>query len=188
MPNTPELAPALPRLLISACLLGNPVRYDGQSKPLHHAGLQRLQAAGRLFAFCPEMAGGLPVPRAPAEIVGGDGTRVIAGRARVMTQAGEDVSAHFVAGAERALALCRQQQISIAVLTESSPSCGSGQIYDGSFNRRPVPASGVTTAMLRQHGIRVFSQHQLEQALQLLLADENPLAGNGQRPVGKQPG
>jgi len=157
-----------PRLLVSACLLGDPVRYDGKAKQLQHAGLRRLQAAGRLVAFCPELAGGLPVPRPAAEILGGDGADVIAGRARVATAAGEDVSACFLAGAERALALCRQHGIRAALLTEGSPSCGSSRIYDGSFTRRVIAASGVTTALLREHGIRVFSQHQVDAAIEAL--------------------
>jgi uncharacterized protein YbbK (DUF523 family) len=153
---------------VSACLLGNPVRYDGKAKQLAHAGLCQLQAEGRLVAFCPEVAGGLPVPRAAAEIVGGDGADVIAGRGRVITGHGEDVSAFFLAGAERALALCRQHRIKTALLTEGSPSCGSSRIYDGSFTRRSIGASGVTTALLRQHGIRVFSQHQVDAAINSL--------------------
>lgn len=157
-----------PRLLVSACLLGNPVRYDGKAKPLAHAGLCQLQAAGRLVSFCPEVAGGLPVPRAAAEIVGGDGADVIAGRGRVTTAHGEDVSAYFLAGAERALALCRQHGIRTALLTEGSPSCGSSRIYNGSFTRRSIAASGVTTALLRQHGIRVFSQHEVDAAFKSL--------------------
>ena len=158
----------LPKLLVSACLLGNPVRYDGKSKNLNHLGLQQLLEQGRAIPFCPEVAGGLPVPRPPAECVSGDGSAVIAGSARVLTRDGEDLTANFLAGAEQALKLCRDKQIRVAVLTETSPSCGSTQIYDGSFSRRPVAASGVTTALLRQHGIVVFSQHQLEQALNYL--------------------
>jgi uncharacterized protein YbbK (DUF523 family) len=157
-----------PMLLVSACLLGDPVRYDGKAKRLAHAGLHRLQSAGQIIAFCPEVAGGLPVPRAAAEIVGGDGAAVIAGSASVKTGNGEDVSACFVAGAERALALCRQYGIETALLTEGSPSCGSSRIYDGSFTRRSIAASGVTTALLRQHGIRVFNQQQVDAAIRSL--------------------
>ena len=109
---------------MSACLLGDPVRYDGKAKRLAHDRLQRLQTAGRVVAFCPEVAGGLAVPRAAAEIVGGDGADVIGGR--------------------------------------------SSRIYDGSFTRRSIAASGVTTALLRQHGIRVFSQHQVDAAINSL--------------------
>jgi len=156
------------KLLVSACLLGDPVRYDGRSKPLCDEGLERLIAQGRVVRFCPEVAGGLPVPRPAAEIQGGDGDAVIAGVARVRTRAGEDVSDCFIAGAERTLELCRQQQVIAAVLSEASPSCGSGRIYDGSFTRRSIAASGVTTALLRQHGIEVFSQHQLAAAISYL--------------------
>jgi len=156
------------KLLVSACLLGDPVRYDGRSKPLHDEDLDRLLEQGRVIRFCPEVGGGLPVPRPAAEIQGGDGAAVIAGVATVQTRDGEDVSDYFIAGAEQALALCRQQQVKVAVLSEASPSCGSGQIYDGSFTRRSVAASGVTTALLRQHGIAVFNQHQLGDAISYL--------------------
>ena len=160
--------PARPRLLVSACLLGDPVRYDGNSKPLHHAGLEKLRAEGRLVAFCPETAGGLPVPRAPAEIVGGDGDAVLAGMARVETRLGDDVSDHFRSGAEQALQACRLHGIRTALLTERSPSCGSREIYDGSFSRQTIEAGGVTAALLRQQGIEVFNQHQVEAALDYL--------------------
>ncbi len=156
------------KLLISACLLGDPVRYDGRAKPLHHAGLAALIEQDRVIPFCPEVAGGLPVPRPAAEIVAGDGDAVIDGAARVQTRDGTDVTGCFLDGAERALAQCREQDIRIAVLTESSPSCGSGQIYDGSFTRSPTDGSGVTAALLRRHGIAVYSQHQLDEALDCL--------------------
>ena len=156
------------RMLVSACLLGNPVRYDARAKPLAHAGLQRLMAAGRVLAFCPEVAGGLPIPRPAAEIRGGDGAAVIDGRVRVTTHNGADVSDYFLEGARQALALCQQQGIRVALLTDRSPSCGSSEIYDGSFSRRRIAASGVTTALLRQHGISVFSEHQVDAALACL--------------------
>ena len=156
------------RLLISACLLGEPVRYDGRAKPLQHAGLAALIAKDRVIPFCPEVAGGLPVPRPAAEIVGGGGDAVIDGDARVKTRAADDVTEFFIDGARRALALCRRHDVRVAILTESSPSCGSGQIYDGSFTRTAVAGSGVTAAMLRRHGIEVFSQHRLDEALACL--------------------
>lgn len=156
------------KLLISACLLGNPVRYDGRSKPQQHDGLADLVAQDRVIGFCPEVAGGLPIPRPPAEIQAGDGSAVIAGEARVTTDDGSDVTACFVSGAQQALTLCQQHGIGVAVLTESSPSCGSGRIYDGSFNRIAIPGSGVTSALLMQHGIRVFSQLELDDALAYL--------------------
>ena len=156
------------KLLVSACLLGSPVRYDGQSKTLSHPGLARLVEQDRVVGFCPEVAGGLPIPRPAAEISGGDGAAVIAGEASVKIRDGSDVTAYFLSGASQALAICHEQVIAVAVLTESSPSCGSSSIYDGSFTRSAVPGSGVTAAMLRQHGIAVFNQHQLDAAIDLL--------------------
>ncbi len=156
------------KILLSACLLGDPVRYDGRSKTLRNTALDRLLTQGRVVSFCPEVAGGLPVPRAAAEIHAGDGAAVITKLAWVKTQDGTDVSEHFLSGARQALALCRQHDISVAVLTESSPSCGSSQIYDGSFTRKLIPGSGVTAALLDQHGVKVFNQHQLGEALRYL--------------------
>ena len=153
------------KILVSACLMGNPVRYDGAARPQQHAGLARLLEQQRVVEFCPEVAGGLGVPRPPAEIQQGDGAGVLDGRARVQTCAGEDVTAAFVEGAQQALAACRRHAIRVAVLTESSPSCGSRQVYDGSFSRRTVAGRGVTAELLERHGIRVFSQHQLDAAV-----------------------
>ena len=152
------------KILVSACLLGHPVRYDGRSKALDNSDLDALLAQDRVISFCPEVAGGLPTPRAAAEIHVGDGNSVIAKMARVKTGDGTDVTDSFLSGAQQALALCHEHGITVAVLTETSPSCGSGQVYDGSFNRSAVPGSGVTTALLRQHGIKVFNQHQLDAA------------------------
>jgi uncharacterized protein YbbK (DUF523 family) len=156
------------KLLLSACLLGEPVRYDGQTKALHNTALDKLLSQDRVISFCPEVAAGLPVPRAAAEIHAGDGAAVIAKLARVKTQDGTDVSEYFLSGAQQALALCRQHGITVAVLTDSSPSCGSGRIYDGSFTRNAIAGSGVTAALLAQNGIRIFSQNQLDEALRHL--------------------
>jgi uncharacterized protein YbbK (DUF523 family) len=110
----------------------------------------------------------LPTPRPPAEIQDGDGAGVIAGAASVTTADGDDFTSYFLSGARQALELCQRQRIEVAVLTESSPSCGSGRIYDGSFSRSAIAGSGVTCALLEQHGIRVFSQLQLDDALKYL--------------------
>jgi len=156
------------KILVSACLLGNPVRYDGRSKPLDQTLLDDLVARDLVIGFCPEVAGGLAVPRKPAEILSGNGEDVLAGRARVQTRNGEDVTGSFLDGAQQALELCRQHGIQVALLTESSPSCGSSQIYDGGFSRTTRPGAGVTAALLRQHGITVFNQHQLQAAVEAL--------------------
>ena len=158
------------KILVSACLLGDPVRYDGHSKLLRHDGLARLVDCGRVIPFCPETAGGLPVPRPAAEIEGGDGARVIDGTARVVTSKGDDVSDEFLHGARQALAVCRTHAVQIAILTEKSPSCGSGSVYDGSFTRATIAGSGVTATLLRRNGIEVFSQFEIDAALARLEA------------------
>ncbi len=149
------------KILVSACLLGQPVRYDGGHKRSSHPMLARWAAEGRLVALCPEQAGGLPTPRAAAEIQGGTAEDVLEGRARIVDTTGADVTAEFLAGAEAALALARAKGCTLAVLTERSPSCGSNLVYDGSFSGRVQPGSGVVTALLRRHGIQVLAPEQL---------------------------
>ena len=155
------------KLLISRCLLGHRVRYDGgASGP--YAQLAQWQAEGRVIALCPEVAGGLPTPRAPAEIPGGQGVQVLDGTAPVMTVEGEDVTAAFVSGARQALALVQQHGIGIAILKANSPSCGNVLTYDGSFSTTKVEGQGVTAALLTRAGVQVFSELQLEEAVEAL--------------------
>jgi len=160
------------RILVSACLLGDPVRYDGGSRPLRHPQITTWLREGRLLRWCPEVAGGLPVPRPAAEVTDADGAGVFLGRARVVTAEGIDVSAHFVAGAQATLATCRREDIAIAILKENSPSCGSHYGYDGSHHGRLLPGQGVTAAHLRNAGIAVFGEDEVEQAARLLAERE----------------
>ena len=153
------------KILVSACLLGNPGRYDGRSKPIDHALLDDLVARDRVMAFCPEVAADRVRRRRQS------GEDVLAGKAGVQTEDGEDVTEFFLDGARQALELCRRHGIRVALLTESSPSCGSSQIYDGGFSRTARPGAGVTAALLRQNGIEVFNQHQLAAAVQALDCD-----------------
>ncbi|MGQ5676693.1 DUF523 domain-containing protein [Streptomyces sp. ESR1.13] len=162
------------RILVSACLLGRPVRYDGGAKPVGDEVVARWRGEGRVVVFCPEVSGGLPVPRAAAEIVGGDGDDVLDGVARVLTEGGEDVSRHFVRGARLALEAARGAGARVALLKESSPSCGSLRVYDGRFAGARVPGHGVTTALLRRAGVRVFSEDQVSEAAACLRALEGP--------------
>ena len=142
------------KLLISACLLGQPVRYDGKSKPIAQlAWLKQLEQEHRLVVICPELAGGLPVPRAPAERIGD----------RVLTGNGIEVTDEFNLGAEKALALCQQHQIRFALLKVNSPSCGNKQIYNGSFNQTLTAGMGLTAQLLSEHGVQVFSELEIEQ-------------------------
>ncbi|MGE4262423.1 DUF523 domain-containing protein [Shewanella sp.] len=142
------------KILVSACLMGEKVRYDGNDNLLQHPLMQRWQQEQRLLMICPEVAGGLSVPRAPAEQIG----------TRIITCDGADVTAAFQRGAWRAQQLAQQQGVVMAILKARSPSCGVGQIYDGSFSRRLIAGDGVTAAALRQLGITVFSELQLDAA------------------------
>ncbi|WP_460419456.1 2-thiouracil desulfurase family protein [Pseudomonas sp. microsymbiont 2] len=157
----------LPKVLVSACLLGQPVRYDGRASG-HPDVLQGWQAEGRVVPLCPEVAGGLPTPRPPAEIPGGQGRAVLDGQARVVTVTGEDVSGAFLAGARLALELVRRHGIRVAVLKSGSPSCGNRLVYDGSFTGVKVTGEGVTAALLRREGVLVFSELELEEAQRAL--------------------
>lgn len=151
------------RILISACLLGQPVRYDGKGKPLAHPLIEQWKGEGRLVPFCPELAGGMRVPRPPAEIENGmTGEDVLAVRARVLELTGGDVTAAFIAGAQQALAFARGNDCRFALLIDGSPSCGSKMIYDGAFSGHKIPGRGVTAALLSQEGIKVFAPSQIE--------------------------
>ncbi len=142
--------------LVSACLLGCPTAYDGRARVQDE--LVALAARGRVVPVCPELAGGLTIPRPPSEIVGGDGDDVLDGRARVVTISGEDVSAAFLRGAECALAIVQRRTITRAILKQRSPSCGSTRIYDGTHSGRLRDGPGVTAALLRRHGVIVYSE------------------------------
>lgn len=144
------------RVLISACLLGERVRFDGREKGSQHPVLARWILEGRVVRVCPEVQGGLPVPRPPAEQQP-DG--------RVLTATGVDVSAEFHSGAAEALRLVRQHHLELAVLKEGSPSCGSGFSYDGTFSKTRVEGQpGLTTRLLRANGVKVFSELEWEAA------------------------
>lgn len=152
------------KYLISACLLGQAVRYDGGHCLVN--ALEQLLATGQAVAFCPEVAGGLSIPRLPAEIVAGDGQAVLFGQAKVLDSAGDDMTTAFILGAQRCLALAQQHQVSHVVLKANSPSCGSTQIYDGSFSGQKIDGQGVTAALLHQHGFHVMSEQEFLQQLQ----------------------
>ena len=157
------------KILVSRCLLGHRVRYDGgASGPFDQ--LQRWLDEGRVVPLCPEVAGGLPTPRAAAEIPGGQGTQVLDGQATVITTEGEDVSEQFLSGAYQALERVCEHAIRIAVLKANSPSCGNLLTYDGTFSGVKVPGEGVTAALLKRHGVQVFSELELPQAAQALAA------------------
>lgn len=169
------------RVLISACLLGERVRYNGSDISTKHKILDSWHAEGRLVPICPEVAGGLTVPRPPAEILNGDGRTVLENNAKVMTRTGSDVTAAFLKGANEALAFARERKCRLAILTEKSPSCGSSLIHDGTFSAGLRQGRGVTTQLLEENGVRVFNQHQVEQAAEYLLEIERSEVGEPRR-------
>jgi len=156
-----------PLVYVSACLLGECCRYDGG-----HCGqepLRELAQRGLLLPGCPEVAGGLPVPRPPAVFQGGGGQGVLAGTARLLARPAvtshlapidhwPEVTPAFLLGARRTLDVLRAAGIQAAILKEGSPSCGSGRI---TLEEQKVPGEGVTAALLRQQGIQVFSEETL---------------------------
>jgi len=143
------------KILVSACLLGEKLRYDGTGQRLTHKVITKWQQEQRLVSICPEVAGGLPVPRAPAEIV----------NQQVITQQALNVTYEFTRGADVALALCQLHNIRYALLKESSPSCGSSTVYDGSFSGQKIRGAGITTQLLIANGIEVFSEKTIKQLI-----------------------
>lgn len=142
-------------ILVSRCLLGEPCRYDGKSKPVEELLCLTMQGH-TLVPVCPEEDGGLPTPRPPAEIQP-DG--------RVVNREGTDVTEQYRAGAQKALETARKYGCTAAVLKEKSPSCGHCRVYDGSFTGRLIDGQGVTAELLMRNGIRVLGESQLEQIL-----------------------
>lgn len=143
--------------------MGRPVRYNGSAKTLVHPALDQWRLEGRLVSICPELVAGFSVPRPPAEIAAGQsGEAVLEDGARVIEVGGADVTDLYVAGAHAALDLARANDCRFALLIDGSPSCGSGFIYDGAFRGRKHAGAGVTAALLRKHGIEVFSETQID--------------------------
>ena len=142
-----------PRVLISACLLGVNCRYDGGGKAM--AGLEALMEVAELVPVCPEILGGLPTPRTPSERIGD----------RVVARDGRDVTDAFRRGAGEALKLAELFGARCALLKERSPSCGAGQIYDGSFSGGLKPGDGVAAELLKANGIEVFGESRIRELI-----------------------
>ncbi len=139
--------------LVSACLLGVNCNFEAKNW-LNPKLLEEFQK-GNMFPVCPEVQGGLSVPRVPAEIQGGTGPDVLEGKAKVVNMNGQDVTEQFLKGANQALQIAKAIGAKEALLTERSPSCGCGLIFDGSFKDRFIAGDGVTAALLKKNGIKV---------------------------------
>lgn len=131
--------------IVSACLAGFHCRFDCGSKEREE--IKRMVHNGEAIPVCPEQMGGLSTPREPSEMVGD----------KVVSKSGVDVTQEFQRGAEEALKMAILVNAQEAYLKSRSPSCGSGQIYDGSFSGRLVEGDGVFTKLLKERGIKIHS-------------------------------
>ncbi|GAB2571386.1 2-thiouracil desulfurase family protein [Gracilibacillus alcaliphilus] len=145
-------------ILVSSCLAGLKVRYDG-TDCLDHK-ISQLIKAKKAMPVCPELLGGFSTPREPAEIVGGDGGDVLDGKAKVIGKSGEDVTDQYLKGARITLKKVMEANAKVVVLKENSPSCGSTMIYNGEFSGTKIAGNGVTAALLLRNGVQVLSEEQ----------------------------
>ena len=141
--------------IVSACLCGINCRYDGGSS--EDPEITAMVERGEAIPVCPECLGGLPIPRTPSELTG-NGGEVLCGRAKVMARDGQDFTEAFMKGAEATLMIARKHGAEEEILKARSPSCGLGQIYDGSFTGTLREGDGVTAALLKRNGIRIISR------------------------------
>jgi uncharacterized protein YbbK (DUF523 family) len=152
------------KLLVSACTVGQNTRFDGRS--IEVAELVKLVEKGKAVPFCAEVSAGFPTPRKPAEIENGKvAADVLDGNARVITADGDDVTEGFILGAQNVLEKCKEEKITIAILRENSPSCGSSQVYDGKFNGNRISGNGIVAELLRRNGIQVYSHENFPREL-----------------------
>lgn len=144
--------------IISACLAGIHCRYDNNDN-----GIDKIKDMIKnqpSIVVCPEQIGGLTTPRPAAEISGGDGNDVLEGKAKVMSKEGQDVTAEYVKGAEEALEIAKQYDVTKAILKSRSPSCGCGHIYDGTFSEKKIDGDGVLAALFKKNGIEVVTEEE----------------------------
>ena len=146
--------PTRPPMLISACLLGVECRYDGGAQTIPR--LRELLERYQLIPICPEQLGGLPTPRTPCERRDG----------RVYTRDGADVTDAFLRGATQAGRIAVLYGARLALLKARSPSCGHGEIYDGSFTRRRIPGSGLAAHELETLGVTIYNENDIERLLE----------------------
>jgi uncharacterized protein YbbK (DUF523 family) len=154
------------KILVSSCLLGEDVKYDGGNNsialnPKVSFSLKELfmdiLCENEIYSFCPEVSGGLKTPRTPAEIVKRDKPFI------VQTQNGEDVTINFLLGAKKALDLCIEEDIKVALLKANSPSCGNIKTYDGTFTNTLIESQGLSAKLLKENGITVFNEEELKE-------------------------
>ena len=145
------------KVAVSACLLGVPCRYDGKSKPSPQVQAYLEDHGCEVIKICPEVMGGLAIPHPAHEI-----QRTSEGR-RVVDRAGNDHTEAFETGARKACECAKAAGCTHALLKAKSPSCGVGQVYDGTFSKTLVPGDGVAAAMLKEQGLVVATENDFDQ-------------------------
>ncbi len=159
------------KILISACLLGEDVRYDGKNSAItlnttstfyEKELFMDILSEHTIYSFCPEVSGGLPVPRSPAEIINPNKPF------EIRTNSHEDVTLNFLIGARDAFELCTNEEITVALFKSKSPSCGNNGIYDGTFSGNLIPGVGLTTKLLQENGVTVFNENQIKELAKFL--------------------
>ena len=140
--------------IVSACLAGVKCKYNGESNK--NDTVCRLVKEGRAIALCPEVLGGLPIPRVPCEIIYSGNKR------KVLNRDGQDVTENFVTGAKKTLEIAKLVDAKVAILKSKSPSCGFGKIYDGTFSGRLIDGNGVTSQLLVDNGIQVYTENEVD--------------------------
>ena len=154
------------KILISSCLLGEDVRYDGNNSSIAFNPkfsfsskelFMDILCDNEIYSFCPEVAGGLGIPRTPAEIINNEKPFI------VKDEKGTDVTINFLLGAKKALDICKEENIKVALLKVNSPSCGNIKIYDGTFSNNLIDGQGLTARLLKDNGIEVFNEEQLKE-------------------------
>ncbi len=158
------------KLLASACLLGERVRFDGQVLKISDERIFKWAKEKRFIPICPETMSGLMVPRVPCEIEPGKTAQdVIDGNAKIISQEGRDYTEDYLFGAQVCVNLAKRNNIRIAILKQRSPSCGTKQIHDGHFGPNLVDGMGIAALMLQQAGVHVFDETQLDEVEALLV-------------------
>jgi len=140
-------------ILASACLAGEKCRYNGEHRlnPI----IEKLHKKGKVLCVCPEVLGGLSMPRLPCEIIGGNAQDVFEGKTKVVNLAQEDMTAQILSGCYKALELAKKDKIRLAVLKDKSVACAVKNIYDGTFQKKLIPGKGILTVLLKKEGIKV---------------------------------
>ena len=154
------------KILISSCLLGEDVKYDGTNNSIAYNPSFKFSqkelfmdiiCENEIYSFCPEVSGGLPTPRVPAEIVSRQKPFI------VKNKDGDDVTINFLLGAKNTLELCKSEDIKVALLKSKSPSCGNTHIYDGTFSDSLIEGQGLTAKLLSENEITVFNESQMKE-------------------------